>query len=49
MDKTYLELKKAVLDYLAELDNPVPDTIMRQQLRNKLRRLTGAPPRPAKY
>lgn len=40
-------LKKAVLDYLSECDNPVPDYGYRRTLRNRLRELTGAPAEPA--
>ena len=39
-------LKQAVLRYLSELDNPVPDYSYRLVLRNRLRELTGAPPQP---
>jgi hypothetical protein len=40
-------LKKAVLMYLSEYDNPVPDYNYRRMLRNRLRELTGAPAEPA--
>lgn len=40
-------LKKAVLEYLSECDNPVPDYGYRRTLRNRLRELTGAPSEPA--
>lgn len=39
-------LKKAILDYLSECDNPVPDYNYRRVLRNRLREMTGAPPEP---
>lgn len=40
------DLERAVLAYLAELDNPVPDYSHRLTLRNRLRELTGAPAAP---
>jgi hypothetical protein len=40
------ELKQAVLKYIAECDNPVPDYGYRRTLRNYLRTLTGAPKEP---
>lgn len=42
----YEKLKQAVLDYISEFDNPVPDPTYRRVLRNRLRELTGAPPEP---
>lgn len=42
------QLKLAVLDYLAELDNPVPDYLYRANLANNLRTLVGAPAAPTK-
>lgn len=36
-------LKKAVLAYLRECDNPVPDASHRRTLRNHMRELVGAP------
>lgn len=39
-------LEKAVLAYLSEHDNPVPDYNYRRMLRNRLRELTGAPAEP---
>lgn len=39
-------LKKAVLDYLSECDNPVPDYSYRRRLRNELREMVGAPAEP---
>lgn len=39
-------LKQAVLDYLSEIDNPVPDAGQRRNLRDHLRALTGAPKEP---
>lgn len=39
-------LQATVLAYLSEIDNPVPDAIMRVNLRNRLRELVGAPPDP---
>jgi len=41
--EAYDQLKKTILDYLSEIDNPVPDATMRLILRDKLRALTGAP------
>ncbi len=38
-----MELRTAVLAYLNEFDNPVPDTVYRKTLRDKLRKLVGAP------
>jgi hypothetical protein len=46
-DRQIAELKKAVLAYLSECDNPVPDFNYRRTLRNRLRELTGAPAEPA--
>lgn len=40
------KLKQAVLKYLSEFDNPVPDASHRRTLRNHLRELTGAPKEP---
>lgn len=40
------KLKKAVLEYISEWDNPVPDYSHRRFLRNQLRDLTGAPKEP---
>lgn len=37
------ELRYAVLAYLSEFDNPIPDAVYRKQLRDHLRSLTGAP------
>jgi hypothetical protein len=34
------ELRKAVVEYLSELDNPVPDALLRRSLRERLRKLT---------
>jgi hypothetical protein len=45
-DVEYRELKLAVLKYLSEFDNPVPDYGYRRALRNYLRVLTGAPEAP---
>lgn len=42
----YNELKKYVLDYLSEVDNPVPDYGYRRTLRNHMRVLVGAPDEP---
>jgi hypothetical protein len=39
-------LKTAVLEYLSECDNPVPDAMYRRTLRNKLRQMVGAPAEP---
>ncbi len=39
-------LPKAVLAYLSEYDNPVPDAVYRAGLRDHLRTLVGAPPAP---
>lgn len=41
------DLRKAVLAYLSEYDNPVPDYPYRRVLRNRLRELVGAPSEPA--
>ena len=40
------ELRKVVVAYLSECDNPVPDYMYRWTLRNRLRGLVGAPPDP---
>lgn len=40
------ELKAAVLKYIRECDNPVPDYGYRRTLRNYLRSSTGAPKEP---
>lgn len=40
------ELKTAVLEYLSEMDNPAPDYLYRKVLRDRLRKLTGAPADP---
>lgn len=40
-------LRQAVLDYISEYDNPVPDALHRRTLRNRLRELVGAPDEPA--
>lgn len=45
MDR-YERLQKAVLAYLSECDNPVPDYGYRRTLRNHLRQIVGAPPEP---
>lgn len=39
-------IKRAVLAYLSEIDNPVPDYGYRRTLRNQLRRMVGAPDEP---
>lgn len=44
--EAYDQLRQTVLDYLSEIDNPVPDATMRLILRDKLRALTGAPDDP---
>jgi hypothetical protein len=44
--EAYDQLRKTVLDYLSEIDNPVPDATMRMILRDRLRALTGAPDDP---
>lgn len=41
------KLKYAVLAYLSECDNPVPDYGYRRNLRNRLRTLVDAPSEPA--
>ena len=46
MPDRFDELKAAVLAYLSEFDNPVPDYGYRRTLRNRLRELSGAPPEP---
>ena len=35
-------LRRAVLDYLSEVDNPVADYMHRRVLRDRLRKLVGA-------
>lgn len=42
----YERLQKAVLAYLSECDNPVPDYGYRRTLRNHMRALVGAPDEP---
>lgn len=42
-DRELTQLKQAVLDYLSEFDNPAPDYVHRKTLRDRLRKLTGAP------
>lgn len=42
----YEELKKFVLLYLSEKDNPVPDYGYQRTLRNHIRVLVGAPAEP---
>lgn len=37
-------LREAILAYLSEFDNPVPDALYRKTLRDRLRKLVGAPP-----
>jgi hypothetical protein len=39
-------IKRAVLAYLSECDNPVPDYNYRRTLRNQLRQMVGAPAEP---
>jgi hypothetical protein len=43
----YERLQKAVLEYISEIDNPVPDAGYRRVLRNRLRQMVGAPAEPA--
>lgn len=45
-DQTEYTLKDAVIAYLSECDNPVPDYVHRRTLRNYLRQLVGAPAEP---
>ncbi len=45
-EDAYERLQKAVLAYLSECDNPVPDYNYRRTLRNQLRTMTGAPAEP---
>jgi len=45
-EDAYERLQKAVLAYLSEMDNPVPDFGYRRTLRNQLREMTGAPAEP---
>jgi hypothetical protein len=45
-EDAYERLQKAVLAYLSEIDNPVPDATMRRICRNHLREITGAPAEP---
>jgi len=40
------DLQRAVLEYLSECDNPVPDASDRRVLRNRLRTMVGAPAEP---
>jgi hypothetical protein len=42
------ELSAAVLAYLSECDNPVPDYSLRRVLRNRLRELVRAPREPVR-
>lgn len=42
----YERLQKAVLAYISEFDNPVPDYGYRRTLRNQLRAMVGAPIEP---
>jgi hypothetical protein len=42
----YNELKKWVVDYLSEVDNPVPDYGYRRTIRNHIRVLVEAPSEP---
>lgn len=39
-------LREAVWAYLSEFDNPVPDAVYRKVLRDRLRKLVGAPDQP---
>lgn len=39
-------LRKAMLDYLSEFDNPVPDAMYRKVLRDHMRKVAGAPAEP---
>ena len=45
-EDSYERLQNAVLAYLSEIDNPVPDYGYRRTLRNQLREITGAPAEP---
>lgn len=45
-ETAYDRLHAAVLAYLSEVDNPVPDYSYRRVLRNQLRNMTGAPAEP---
>lgn len=45
-EDSYERLQKAVIEYLSEFDNPVPDASYRRLLRNRLREMTGAPAEP---
>lgn len=45
-DQTEYTLRQAVLAYLSEHDNPVPDYSYRRTLRNYLRKMVGAPAEP---
>lgn len=40
-------LHEAVWAYLSEFDNPVPDVVYRKTLRDRLRKLVGAPDQPS--
>lgn len=46
MNTSYDTLSKAVKDYLSEIDHPVPDPAYRKVLRDRLRKLVGAPAQP---
>lgn len=41
-------LRGSMLEYLSEIDNPVPDAMHRRTLRNRMRALSGAPPEPSR-
>jgi hypothetical protein len=42
------DLRGAVVDYLSEFDNPVPDGLYRRVLRERMRELSGAPAAPVR-
>lgn len=46
-EASYQRLQDAVLAYISECDNPVPDYSYRRVLLNRLRQMTGAPEEPA--
>lgn len=45
-EDSYERLQKLVLEYISEIDNPVPDASYRRVLRNRLRTMVGAPAEP---
>lgn len=45
-EDAYERLQAAVLAYIREYDNPVPDYSHRRTLRNQMRKISGAPAEP---